>query len=247
MPRGVAQGLGLASASLASAHGAGERIPLDALLDDLLLGLQLRLDVVVALQEPLKLALPRLLLLLAPRLDALQQTAHLQLLLVQELLLQGGDLGLALRLPHRVLLRLHLVGLSLGLSRLGVLLHLGQGVLDLPQVQQVLAPPRRPRLGLHPGLLEVRHVLVAVPLRQRVLEVGRVRLELGDLAVPDLVELLELLHVGLLDAEALGQLLRAELLAPAVLLVVPQLLEACLRQLRLLILSLPLAVLPVLL
>lgn len=81
----------------------------DALLEAQPLGhllrLELGLDVVVALQQPLKVQLPRLALLLRAALYPLPQRAELLVLLVKELGLQVAQVLLAKRMQLLQLLR----------------------------------------------------------------------------------------------------------------------------------------------
>mmetsp|Transcript_52672 Transcript_52672/g.85391 ORF Transcript_52672/g.85391 Transcript_52672/m.85391 type:complete len:206 (-) Transcript_52672:369-986(-) len=166
------------------------RIPFHALLDDPLLILHLRLQILVALHDTLHLRVSCLLQLVSRRPESLHQASHLHLLLVQELLLAGGDPRFTLLLPLGMLSGLKLVSLDLCLFSLCVLLHLCQRLLDFPQVQQVSAPARCPRLHLSSELVELHDVFLLVPSGQGGLKIASMPIKVLLLFVPDRVELL---------------------------------------------------------
>merc|ERR1712061_657369 len=67
-------------------------------------------------------------------------------------------------------------------------------------------------------------------------------LKLSNLPVPNLVELLKLLHVSLLHAKPLSKLLRTQFFASAILFMLSELLEACPSKLGFVVFALSLTI-----
>ena len=209
-----------------------------------LLRLELALDVLVPLEQPLEVELARVALLLGARLDPLAQRVELLLLAPHELHLGEQRVLLGLALAALRLLRLERVGARLELLRVGVVALLRDHHLLPPQVEQLLRrlrPVRRPRLDALAELVLVEQVALA----HRVEQLRRALVVLAELLVPQRVELLELEHLRLLDALALRVLPARDGVDLPALRQRAQLRQPPLRDVRLDVLALALALLPV--
>mmetsp|Transcript_22262 Transcript_22262/g.41002 ORF Transcript_22262/g.41002 Transcript_22262/m.41002 type:complete len:218 (-) Transcript_22262:310-963(-) len=189
------------------AHRGSQRVLLNTLLNDLLLGTQLRFHVVITLQQAFEFSLPCLLLLFPSGLNSLQQAAHLQLLFMQELFLQRSNFCLTLSFPRSKLFLFKPICMLLCLACLRILLLLGQGLLNLSKVEEVSTPSGRARLNLLTLLLHIHCMFLPMSGGERVLQVRGMHLEVRDLSIPDLIELLQLLHVRFFHTKSLCELL----------------------------------------